>query len=120
MRKVASVIAALSLSMLVVSGLAVTSATAEEAAAASASGEGMKAEAAKKLVGELTAVDPDAKTLSIKANDKVQSFTLAPAATVTEDGKPIEVSDLKVGEKVSISFTVNGFTMTATHVEVLS
>lgn len=123
MKKVASIIAALSLSMLVLSGFAVTSATADEVGSAgvtASANEGAKAEAGKKIVGELTAVDPDAKTLSVKADDKVQSFTLAPAATASEDGKPIQFSDLKVGEKVAVSFTVSGFTMTATHVEVLS
>ncbi len=123
MKKVASVTAALSLSVLALSGLAVASATADEASAPAsmsvAANDGAKADA-KKVVGELTAVDPDAKTLSVKTDDKVQSFTLAPAATFSEDGKPIGITDLKVGEKVAVSFTIDGFTMKATRVEVLS
>ncbi len=121
MRKVAPVIAALSLSAFALLGLAVTAATADESSSpAAVSDEGSKAEAAKKVVGELTAVDADAKTLSVKSGEKVQNFVLDQAATLTDDGKPIQLTDLKVGEKVEVSFKVSGFTMTATRVEVLS
>lgn len=77
------------------------------------------AQAAKATAGELSAVDATAKTFSVKTKSSTESFTLGASATITMHGKPGQFSDLKVGEKVEVRFTMEGSNRVATSVTVL-
>lgn len=69
-------------------------------------------------VGEVTAVDPQAKTLSLKVKDETQRFTLNQNANLTSNGKAVQLSDLKVGEKVEVWFTREGAARNVSTVQV--
>ncbi|HRC85010.1 MAG TPA: hypothetical protein PK413_05320 [Thermoanaerobaculia bacterium] len=109
--KLTVLVAALALVAFTLPSLAATG-SAKPAAAPSA-------HAAKTAVGELATIDAAAKSLSVKVKGKTDSFTLAPNATITMNGKPAQISDLKVGEKVEVTYTVQGTSMVASNVTVL-
>ena len=69
--------------------------------------EGLSAPSAAPVMGTLSKVDAAASMLTVKkADDKEQSFTLDSAAKITLDGKAATASQLKEGQKVSV--TVDG------------
>jgi hypothetical protein len=69
--------------------------------------EGLAAPAASQVMGTLSKVDATANLLTVKkADNQEQSFALDPAAKITLDGKAASISQLKEGQKVSI--TVDG------------
>lgn len=75
----------------------------------------------KSLVGELTERDPAGKTFAVKADQTLQRFVLATDAKVmNQEGRTIQLADLKIGARLEITYTVNGSTMTATQIEVVS
>ena len=66
--------------------------------------QGLAAPAAAQVTGTLSKVDATAHMLTIKkADDKEQSFSLDSAAKITVDGKAATISQLKAGQKVSVT-----------------
>src|SRR5262245_944207 len=63
---------------------------------------------AETAVGEITAVDAQTMTLSLKVKDQNERFTLNKNANLTSNGKAIQVSDLKVGEQIEVWYTHEG------------
>jgi hypothetical protein len=64
--------------------------------------------------GAITAMDATAKTITV--GDK--TFATTDSTKYTAHGKKSMMSDLKVGDTVSVSYTKDGDTMTATKVTV--
>lgn len=73
--------------------------------------EDTKAEKPKKhdFTGEVTAVDAAAKTVTAKnSKDETKTFVADKAKVATGDKKVAELTDLKVGDKVHVSYTEDG------------
>lgn len=59
------------------------------------------------IVGTLTIVSEDQKTVFVETSDKVvYDFRIGPATKITENGSPIKFADLssKVGQQVHVVF----------------
>jgi len=63
--------------------------------------------------GALTAMDPTAKTITVK-----DTYTVTDTTKITAKGKAITMADLHVGDTVSVTYTKNGDKWDATRVIV--
>ena len=86
----------LSLAALCLAGMATMAVAADKPAAKTHHTMGQK------VVGEVTAVDAAAKTVTIKESGKDMTFTIADDAKVMVHGKAGAVSDLKANDNVTI------------------
>ena len=72
--------------------------------------------------GEVTHVDAAAKTLAVKDPSakaaKEMTFTLLPETKIMEGPKARHLAELKVGEKVKVSYADQGMTHQAQRIEV--
>ncbi len=75
---------------------------------------------AQTTTGEITAVNAPSMTFSVKTKDQIESFTLAKQASLMSQGKTIHLADLKVGERVEVSYVLDGSARKASSVQVLS
>jgi hypothetical protein len=64
--------------------------------------------------GAVTAMDATARTITVGTN----TYTLTDATKITSHGKTMMMTDLHVGDTVSLSYTKNGAAMDATRVVV--
>jgi hypothetical protein len=64
--------------------------------------------------GAVTAMDATAKTLTVGSN----TYTVTDTTKYMAHGKKAMMTDVKVGDTVSVSYTKDGDTMTATKVTV--
>jgi hypothetical protein len=64
--------------------------------------------------GAVTAMDATAKTITVGSN----TYTTSDATKYMAHGKKAMMTDVKVGDTVSVSYTKDGDTMTATRVTV--
>lgn len=75
---------------------------------------------AQTVVGEISAVNAQSMTFSVKTKDQTENFTLAKQASLISQGKTIHLADLKVGERVEVSYTLDGAARRASSVHVVS
>jgi hypothetical protein len=77
---------------------------------------------AHELRGEITRIDPSARTLVVKetaAPRQEVQLKLESAAQIVASGKPEAFADLKTGDQVRVSTTGTGAAREATRIEVL-
>ncbi|HUJ09321.1 MAG TPA: DUF3592 domain-containing protein [Verrucomicrobiae bacterium] len=74
-----------------------------------------KADKHKKAEGKITAVDTNANTVTIKHKTTTETFTLAPDVKFGSGGKTLNmnISNLKVGDEVTIYYNEEGGKMIA-------
>lgn len=73
----------------------------------------------EKAIGAISSVDAAGSSLVVKTKSKTDTFDVPASAKITSHGKAIAFSDLKVGEKVEVTYTAQGSTMTASAVTLL-
>jgi multidrug resistance efflux pump len=74
------------------------------------------------LTGKITKVDTSAKTVVVKEQFKPQkemTFSLASNAKILAGSKEKSLADLKVGERVKVSYTTEGMQHRAEKIEML-
>jgi hypothetical protein len=75
------------------------------------------------LSGKVSHLDAKAKTVAVKEEGgttaKVTSFTLAPDAKVMEGSKVRTFAELKVGERIMVTYTDQGSTHQAKQIDML-
>lgn len=78
--------------------------------------------AAHQFWGEVSHLDSTAKTLAVKPNSGKQemTFTLAPDAKIMQGSKAKSLAELKVGERVKVSYADEGSTHRAQRIEVFA
>lgn len=79
-------------------------------------------EVSHELVGEIVSVDATAKTLSVSAHPKAahpetMQFSVANDAKVMAGAKAGNLSQLAVGDPVTVTYTSSGTSHTATRIE---
>ncbi len=116
LKKVFTYAAALALTALALPTFAATTAPASHPLATTAATTA-KATTGK-AIGKITSVNATSSTLVVETKKGTDTFSLA-GAKITSHGKSASVSDLKVGEKVEVSYTTQGTSMTATDVALL-
>ncbi|HEV7668806.1 MAG TPA: hypothetical protein VGS22_09800 [Thermoanaerobaculia bacterium] len=72
-----------------------------------------------KAIGEISALDATGSSLVVKTKSKTDTFAVPATAKITSHGKAITLHDLKVGEKVEVTYSAQGSTMTASAVTLL-
>ena len=70
------------------------------------------------FTGTITAVDAAKNTVTVKNKDGEKTFVVTDKSKITTADKnvPATLADLKVGEKVKVTFTDNAGTLTATKI----
>lgn len=71
-----------------------------------------------KITGTLSALDADAKKITIKTKIGDLSFSISDTVEVTSGEKKIALADLTTGETVSVTYVKTGATHTATKIAV--
>ena len=68
-----------------------------------------------KVTGEITAVDTKANTVTIKGKTESMTFSLAPDVKYGSEGEKVNlnITNLKVGDKVTIHYTEDAGKLTA-------
>jgi hypothetical protein len=79
----------------------------------------MAAMAAEHFTGDISQLDAKAKTLAVKEHGRTMTFALAPYATIMQGPKARELTDLRVGEQVKVSYANEGATHRAERIDVL-
>ena len=112
-KKVTTLAAALALAAISLPGFAATGATTTT--------KSTKTTTAKieKAIGAISSVDTAGASLVVKTKSKSDTFAVPATAKITSHGKAITFNDLKVGEKVEVTYTAQGSTMTASVVTLL-
>jgi hypothetical protein len=78
-----------------------------------------KSHPAATATGEVTALDVKKNLLTIKETDKSADFEILPSTKVTSaDGKAGKEADVKVGAKVTVTYSMHGKTMVAKSVKI--
>jgi hypothetical protein len=73
----------------------------------------------EKAIGAISSLDAAGASLVVKTKSKSDTFAVPATAKITSHGKAITFNDLKVGEKVEVTYTAQGSTMTASAVTLL-
>lgn len=73
----------------------------------------------EKAIGAISSVDAAGASLVVKTKSKSDTFAVPATAKITSHGKAITFNDLKVGEKVEVTYTAQGTSMTASAVTLL-
>lgn len=63
-----------------------------------------KATGVKKMTGEITAIDAAAKTLTVKELKEEKTVSYSDTTPVMEGKKKMSAADMKVGEKVTVTY----------------
>jgi Cu/Ag efflux protein CusF len=83
-------------------------------------GGAASAKTSPKLSGTVTHVDLSAKTFAVKQSRIETSFKLSPMATIMSGYKTESLAALKVGDKVSVTYTREGSNRVANRIEIAS
>ena len=75
--------------------------------------------AAKKAMGAVISVDAVANTLTIKSHKDTATYAISATAKITSGKKEVKLADITAGEHVSVTYTKDGATMTASSVKVM-
>jgi len=70
--------------------------------------------------GWVSAVDSNAKTVTVKGKNDAVTFKLEDAGKVMEKGSPATFADLKAGEHVLIRYTGTGNDRVASEIDILA
>ncbi len=73
----------------------------------------------EKAIGAISSVDAAGASLVVKTKSKTDTFSVPATAKITSHGKAITFGDLKAGEKVEVTYTTVGSSMTASAVTLL-
>ena len=71
---------------------------------------------ADEATGTVVKVDNDKQTLTVKVDDQEYTGSVATDAKITVDGKPAKLTDLKVDQKVKVTYTKAGEKITVTEI----
>jgi len=115
-KKVTILAAALALAAISLPGFAATGATTTTKSTKTTTTTTAKIE---KAIGAISSVDTAGASLVVKTKSKSDTFAVPATAKITSHGKAITFNDLKVGEKVEVTYSAQGSTMTASAVTLL-
>ncbi|HXU29284.1 MAG TPA: hypothetical protein VN851_01790 [Thermoanaerobaculia bacterium] len=117
-KKVTTLAAALALAAISLPGFAATGGTTTTKATKTTTTTTVTTKPGK-AIGAISSLDAAAGSLVVKTKSKIDTFTVPATAKITSHGKPIAIGDLKVGEKVEVTYTAEGSIMTANVVTLL-
>jgi len=73
----------------------------------------------KTMIGPITAIDMAKSTMTVSAGKDNDHFTLQSDVSLVSNGKGIQAKDLKIGERVRVTYTETGGAKVASRVELL-
>jgi hypothetical protein len=117
-KKVTTLAAALALTALSLPSFAATGATTTTKATKTTTTTTTMAKT-EKAIGSISSVDAAGASLVVKTKSKTDTFSVPATAKITSHGKAITFGDLKAGEKVEVTYSAQGSTMTASAVTLL-
>jgi len=103
----------LGLALLLVGGVAVTTASADDTAKSAASSKQYH-----RMHGDIASLDATAQTFTVKHGNDVSTFKTDSSTKFRGAGKEITFADLQVGDDARVSFTEDGTDKTAARVDV--
>ena len=118
-KKVTTLAAALALAAISLPGFAATGATTTTKSTKTTTTTTTTTAKIEKAIGAISSVDTAGASLVVKTKSKSDTFSVPATAKITSHGKAITFNDLKVGEKVEVTYTAQGSTMTASVVTLL-
>jgi hypothetical protein len=104
----------LGLALLLVGGVAVTTASADDTAKSAASTKQYH-----RMHGDIASLDATAQTFTVKHGNDTSTFKTDASTKFRGAGKEITFADLQVGDDARVSFTEDGTDKTAARVDVV-
>jgi Cu/Ag efflux protein CusF len=106
----------LGLALLLVGGVAVTTAS---AASAGTTKSAASSKQYHRMHGDIASIDATAQTFTVKHGDETSTFKTDSSTKLRGAGKEITFADLQVGDDARVSFTEEGTDKTAARVDVV-